>query len=90
MCRYVRLAAYIANVAILGIVTYMLSEHGWPDRDIEDQLLVTSLFVFPLLNFVAIRCNAQPSGESLLALEIAARKAKLRKRITDTETSMAD
>ncbi len=76
-----RVLAIIANLVLLGIVAFLLSEKGLPRG--EEWWLFLGLVVAPVLSILALFTEGRLKPPELLSLSIEAKKARLRKEIAD-------
>lgn len=90
MKKLIYWTSVLANMGILGFVIFMLLKKGAPRGD--EIGLVVLLILAPLLSLAlayTFRIPAENKGESWIELELAARKAKLKKIIAENEGAKA-
>jgi len=88
MARLIQFIAFVSNAVLLWMVIYKINEHGWPYRN-EDFWGVVMILVATISSVAALAMTQTTPTRPLKgiseshSLELAARKAVLRRRIGD-------
>lgn len=70
------------NIALIGVVVYLISQKGMPDNGLEITLVVL-LILTPAFNLIALSKHAGQPGKGLLSLYLERKALEEQKKIAD-------
>ncbi|MBF8740013.1 hypothetical protein [Pseudomonas guariconensis] len=70
------------NIALIGVLAYLISQKGMPDNGLEITLVVL-LILTPVFNLIALSKHAAQPGKGLLSLYLERKALEEQKKIAD-------
>lgn len=70
------------NIALIGVLVYLISQKGMPDNGLEITLVVL-LILTPVFNLIALSKPAGQPGKGLLSLYLERKALEEQKKIAD-------
>lgn len=70
------------NIALIGVLVYLISQKGMPDNGLEITLVVL-LILTPAFNLIALSKRTGQPGKGLLSLYLERKSLEEQKKIAD-------